>query len=87
VAIAGALRRWTWAYYAVLVLLGLGLFALPADIGDVLSGGRLSGASGVSLPAWSYWVGLVSAILGAALFAWMLVALVKRGPWGMKRVS
>jgi len=87
VAIAGALRRWTWTYYAVLVLLGLGLFALPADIGNVLSGGRVSGATGLGLPSWSYWAGLVSAILGAALFAWMLVALVKRGPWGMKRVS
>jgi hypothetical protein len=85
--VVGALQRWTWMYYVVLVLLGFGAISLPVDVVDALGGSAISGASGFSLPAWTYWLGLVSAIPSTALFVWMLVALVKRGPWAMRKVS
>jgi hypothetical protein len=84
VVVIGALSRWRWLYYALIVLLGLGVLGLPFTI---------AGASGVT-PAGggfpgpmlgSSWVSVVFSILGAALFVWMLVALVKRGPWAMTR--
>jgi hypothetical protein len=87
VAVIGTLKRWTWMYYAVLVLLGLGAISLPVDVVDALGGSAVSAASGFSLPAWTYWLGLVSAIPSTGLFIWMLVALVKRGPWAMRKVS
>jgi hypothetical protein len=39
------------------------------------------------MPAWTYWLGLATSIPSAALFVWMLIALVKRGPWAMTRVA
>ena len=85
--VVGALQRWTWMYYVVLVLLGFGAISLPVDVVDALGGSAMSAASGFSLPAWTYWLGLASAIPSTALFVWMLVALVKRGPWAMRKVS
>ena len=85
--VVGALQRWTWMYYVVLVLLGFGAISLPVDVVDALGGSAVSAASGFSLPAWTYWLGLASAIPSTALFVWMLVALVKRGPWAMRKVS
>jgi hypothetical protein len=87
VVVVGALQRWTWMYYVVLVLLGFGALSLPVDVVDAMGGSAVSAASGFSLPAWTYWLGLVSAIPSTALFIWMLVALVKRGPWAMRKVS
>jgi hypothetical protein len=84
VAIVGALNRWTWLYYAVLVLLGLGILGVPVDIINIAG---VSGALsfGVTLPPWMNWAGLLFAITGGALAIAMLYALVKRGPWGMTR--
>jgi hypothetical protein len=87
VVVIGALQGWTWMYYAVLVLLGFGAISLPVDVVDALGGSAVSAASGFNLPAWTYWLGLASAIPSTALFIWMLVALVKRGPWAMRKVS
>jgi hypothetical protein len=87
VVVVGALNRWTWTYYAVLVLLGLGAISLPLSVVNALGGSAISGASGFSMPSWTYWIGLVTAIPGTALFVWMLVAMVKRGPWAMRKVA
>jgi hypothetical protein len=87
VAIVGALSRWTWVYYVVLVFLGLGAISLPLDVVNALGGSAISSASGFTMPAWTYWFGLLSAIPSTALFIWMLVALVRRGPWAMTKVA
>jgi hypothetical protein len=39
------------------------------------------------MPSSTYWLGLVMAIPASALFVWMLVALIKRGPWAMTKVA
>jgi len=87
VVVIGALKRWTWIYYAVLVLLGFGAISLPLDLVNALGGSALSSASGFSLQAWTYWLGLIVSIPGTALFVWMLVALAQRGPWAMRKVT
>jgi hypothetical protein len=87
VAVVGALMRWTWIYYVVLVFLGLGAVSLPLDVVNALGGSAISSASGFTMPGWFYWVGLLTAIPSTALFIWMLVALVKRGPWAMRKVA
>lgn len=85
VIVIGALKRWTWLYYVVLVFLGFGAISLPLDLLNAAGGSALSAASGFSMPSQFYWTGFLFAIPGTALFVWMLVALVKRGPWGMVR--
>lgn len=81
VAIVGAIRRWTWVFYTVLVLLGLGALSLPFSLVSTPAGP-------VPLPLnvqLLRWVQFVIGIPGAALFAWMLYAVVKHGPWAMSR--
>jgi hypothetical protein len=88
VAIVGALKRWVWIYYVVLVLLGLTVLTLPVDLVYMVAGvPHFAGVPSFSPPSGVYALALVTGIPGAALFAWMLVALIKRGPWAMRRVA
>ena len=83
-AIVGSLRRWTWVYYAVLVLSGFGILGL-LNVVYTFTGPPMSTFSGFSVPVWFYWIGFLQSIPPTALFIIMLYALVKRGPWGMTR--
>jgi hypothetical protein len=87
IVIIGALKRWTWMYYVVLVFLGFSTISLPLNFISVFTGPAMSAAQGFSLPSWTYWLSVVVSIPAAALFVWMLVALIKRGPWAMTRVA
>jgi hypothetical protein len=82
----GALRRWTWIYYVVLVLLGISALLLPLQLFDAAMGPRLSSASAFTMPSWFYILNFVTGLPGAALFAWMLIAQMTRGPWAMRRI-
>ena len=81
--VIGALMRWTWMFWAVLVLLGLGAPGLPINLSSALAGSSYAG--GFGLPSWAYWVSVAVGLPGAALFIWMLVAAVRYGPWAMTR--
>ena len=83
VAVIGALKRWTWIFWAILVLLGLGTLSLPFNLVGALVGTRFSGSYG--MPSWTVWLSVAYGIPGAALFAWMLVALIRYGPWAMTK--
>lgn len=84
VAIIGALMRWSWVFYAVLVLLGLGTVSLPANLVAAMLGS--TAFTSLELPSWLTWSQVGLGIPGAALFVWMLVALARRGPWAMAKV-
>ena len=84
VAIVGALKRWTWVYYTVLVLLGFQTVTFPFTL---LSAVSTSALSPVRLPVELTIASVAFGIPGIALFAWMLVAAIKRGPWGMRRAA
>jgi hypothetical protein len=83
----GALRRWTWIYYVVMVLLVISALLLPLDLFDAALGSRLSSASTFAMPSWFYILNFVTGLPGVALLAWMLIAQITRGPWAMKRIS
>ena len=85
VAIVAAVRRWTWAYYAILVLFGLGVLGLPVNLVNAFSGGSLNTMQGFSVPMSLLWFSIGTGLVDAALFAWMVVALVRYGPWAMRR--
>jgi len=87
VFVIGALNRWTWLWYVILVLLGLSVVSIPLNIASALTGSAISSVSGFSMPSWFYWSGILLSIPAVALFVWMLVAQVRHGPWAMRRVS
>jgi len=85
--IVGALKRWRWAFYVVLVLLGLGSITAPLNLINIVDSRAYDAAVGFCLPTGLYVTSLILWVPGAALFVWMLVAAIKRGPWAMTRVS
>lgn len=86
--IVASIRRWTWAYWAMLVLFGLGILGVLIDAVElVLYNALPSLYGGISLPAWVYVVGIVFGLIDTGLFIWMLIAIVRYGPWAMKRVE
>jgi len=83
VAVIGALKRWTWMFYVVLVLFGLGILGLPVNIVTLLSG--RSNLSGFNMPPGFIWLSIGFGLIGTALFVWMLVAVIRYGPWAMAK--
>jgi hypothetical protein len=84
VAIIGALNRWTWVFYAVLVLLGLQTVSVPFTL---ISAFTTSAISPMKMPVALTASSVAFAVPAVALFVWMLVAAFRRGPWGMTRVA
>jgi hypothetical protein len=83
IVIVAAIKRWTWAYYAILVLVGFTLLGTVYNLADLVSGGLLSARQGVQPPEWTRISAYAFGAVDTALFVWMLVALIRRGPWGM----
>ena len=86
VLVIGALRRWTWTFWVVLVLLGLGTLALPFNLISAVAGSTYA-ASLYGLPAWTTWLSVAIGIPNAALFVWMVVAIVRFGPWATTKTE
>jgi hypothetical protein len=82
VAIIGALKRWTWVFYAVLVLLALETLSFPFV---VISAFTTSTLSPIKLPVAVTAASVGFGVAAIALFVWMLIAIVRRGPWAMTR--
>ena len=70
VVIVTALRRSTWGCYVAMAALVVSAFAVPLTL------------LALFLPLW---IVLSSAAVSAALLVWMLVAVLRRGPWAMTR--
>jgi MFS family permease len=83
VAIMGALKRWTWMFYVVLVLLGLGVLGLPYNIVTLVS--ERSTLSVFTMPPGFIWLSIGFGLGGTALFVWMLIAVIRYGPWAMAK--
>jgi hypothetical protein len=77
--IVGALKRWTWMFYVVLVFGGLSTIGLPFNL--VAAIGRSTTPGIPSVAAWESWLQVLYGMASAALFAWMVIALVRYGPW------
>jgi hypothetical protein len=89
-ALIGALSRWTGAFYVILGLLCLEtLYLLFGVMGTLVESLATSALVGQSLgpPAWMIWAEAGFGIPAAALFVWMLIATVRRGPWAMRNAA
>jgi hypothetical protein len=78
VAAAGSFLAWRWMFWAALVLCGLG------TIGGLINLRSFANADQSPIPVGGLVVSELIAALGAALFVWMLVGLIKYGPWATK---
>jgi hypothetical protein len=84
VVLIGTLRRWTWMYYVVMALLALTILGLPAGLATALGIVQPAPSLGGSLVV-VQWVGVALGVTAIGLGAWMLVALLRRGPWATGR--
>lgn len=73
-------------FWVILVFLGLGALVLPFSIFTALAGYTYTGSI-TGLPSWTAWVSVGFGALGTALFVWMLVGLIRYGPWATTKTS
>ena len=78
-AALGSYLGWRWMFWG-----GLVLFAL-SGLGAVTNLGSIANSSSSSVPLGGLIVDEILALAGLAMFIWMLVAVIKYGPWAMKR--
>src|SRR5712691_6836890 len=83
VVIIGALARWTWMFYVVLVLLGLSAAVLPLNIIGAVAGS--TSINPFSLPGWISWLSVALWDPRTALYLWMLLEVIRNGPWSITR--
>ncbi|HET9782048.1 MAG TPA: hypothetical protein VFR33_09730 [Candidatus Dormibacteraeota bacterium] len=86
IAIVAALKRWVWAYYVILVLIGFTLAGSVFNLINLAVGGALTAAE-PQPPVLTRIVAYVFTPIDVLLFVWMLIALIRRGPWAMRRIS
>lgn len=79
VAAAGSYLGWRWMFWAALVLFGLGGLGAFTDLPTLFR----PDTSPIPLPAIA--VSELLAIASLALFVWMLIGVIKFGPWAMKK--
>jgi hypothetical protein len=79
VAALGSYLGWRWMFWAALVLYGLSGITVFTNIGSFANPDRSP------VPTAGLIVSELFALLGLALFVWMLVAVIKFGPWAMKK--
>jgi hypothetical protein len=79
VAALGSYLGWRWMFWAALVLLALG------GIGTVTNLGNFAHPNTSPVPTWGLAVNEVFAVASLALFVWLLIGVIRFGPWAMKR--
>jgi hypothetical protein len=79
VGAAGSYLGWRWIFWGVLVLFGLG------SISALLGLGSLARSSDSPMPFGGLILSELLNVASLAMFVWMIVGLIKYGPWAMKR--
>jgi len=79
VAALGSYLRWRWMFWVALVLLGFGA------IGAITNLSYFVKPDASPMPTWAVAIDEVVSIASAALFVWLLIAVIRYGPWAMKK--
>jgi hypothetical protein len=79
VGAVGSYLGWRWMFWVALVLFGLGGLGALTNLPTLFR----PDTSPIPLPA--VLVSELLSILSLAIFAWMLVGVIKFGPWAMKK--
>jgi hypothetical protein len=78
-AALGSYLGWRWMFWGALVLFALG------GLGALTNLASLANSSRSSMPFGGLIVNELLSLASLAMFIWMLVAVIKYGPWAMKR--
>jgi uncharacterized membrane protein len=79
VGAVGSYLGWRWVFWPVLVIFGL------TAIGALLGLFSFARASSSPIGAGGLVISELLDLLGLAMFVWLLVGLIRYGPWAMKR--
>ena len=79
VAAVGSYLGWRWMFWAALILFGLGGLGAFTNLPTLFK----PDTSPIPLPA--VLVSELASILSLAMFVWMLIGVIKFGPWAMKK--
>ncbi|HVS48887.1 MAG TPA: hypothetical protein VHJ99_08300 [Candidatus Dormibacteraeota bacterium] len=79
VVAAGSYLGWRWIFWAALILFGLGGLGALTNIPTLFK----PETSPIPLPA--VLVSELASILSLGMFVWMLIGVIKFGPWAMKK--
>jgi hypothetical protein len=79
VAALGSYLGWRWMFWVVLVLCGFGTIRALTNLSS------FSRTSTTEVPTWALGANELFYIASAALFVWMLIGVITRGPWAMKK--
>jgi len=79
VAAIGSYLGWRWVFWAALVLYGLSGISAFTNLTTLFN------ASKSPVPVAGLVAGEIFSVLGLAMFVWMLIAVIRYGPWAMKR--
>jgi hypothetical protein len=79
IAALGSYLGWRWMFWAALVLLGFGAIGAVSNIGN------FAHPDASPIPTWGIVVSEVLSIVSLALFVWMLIGVIRFGPWAMKK--
>jgi hypothetical protein len=75
----GSLLRWRWIFWYVLVLMGLGTLSALFGLAGLFRTNTSPIPTGVQV------FEEIIALGAAGMFIWMLVGVIKYGPWAMKK--
>ena len=79
VAAIGSYLGWRWMFWVALVLFAFGGLGAFTNIGTLLK------PETSPIPLWGIALSELFAIASLGLFIWMLIAVIKFGPWAMRR--
>ena len=77
----GSYLGWRWMFWVDLVLFGIG------GIGALTNLGNFANPDRSQVPVWGLAISEIFGIASAALFVWLLIGVITRGPWAMKKVG
>ena len=79
VAAAGSYLGWRWMFWCALVLFGLGGLGVLGDLGTIAR------PATSPVPIGVIWVSTLLALASLGMFVWMLIGVIRFGPWAMKK--
>lgn len=79
IAAIGSYLGWRWVFWAALVLYGLSGISAFTNLATLFN------PSKSPVPTAGLAAGELFSILGLAMFVWMLIGVIRFGPWAMKR--
>lgn len=77
----GSYLGWRWMFWVVLVLLGL------SSIGALTNLANFANPNNTETPVWGIVINEIFSLGSLGFFVWMLIAIITRGPWAMKKVG